>query len=102
MPRQPDRGAGGPSFPFTPRPGNGPPPFGPIGHDRAVVDLNAASLAELETLPAITPDYARKIIAGRPYHSMADLRHAGIPDHIVEQISPPAIIIERESPGLRR
>jgi DNA uptake protein ComE-like DNA-binding protein len=66
----------------------------------AVVDLNVASLAELETLPEITPAYAQQIIAGRPYRAMSDLERAGIPHQVVEQISPPAIIrlIERGSP----
>jgi DNA uptake protein ComE-like DNA-binding protein len=72
----------------------------PIVRQMAVVDLNAASLAELETLPEITPAYAQKIIAGRPYRSMSDLERAGIPHQIVENISPPAIIrlTERGSP----
>jgi hypothetical protein len=72
----------------------GPPrPAGVVmGRQLAVIDLNAASLAELETLPAMTPDYARKIIAGRPFESMADVERAGIPRQILEQISPPAVI----------
>jgi competence protein ComEA len=100
---QPAGRAGVPSFPFAPRPGNGPPGPGlsiPIVRQMAVVDLNAASLAELETLPDITPDYARKIITGRPYKSMEELERAGIPHQLVEKISPPAIIrlTERGSP----
>jgi len=72
----------------------------PIVRQMAVVDLNAASLAELETLPEITPAYAQKIIAGRPYRAMSELERAGIPHQIVENISPPAIIrlTERGSP----
>ena len=72
----------------------------PVVHQMAVVDLNAASLAELETLPEITPAYAQKIIAGRPYRTMSDLERAGIPHELVEKISPPAIIrlTERGSP----
>ena len=57
-----------------------------------IVDLNNGTLAELETLPGITPDAARRVLAGRPYHAMQDLERVGIPHAIVEQISPPAII----------
>ena len=79
-------------------PRNGVPPGPPrpsgavMGRQMAVVDLNSASLAELETLPSITPDYARKIIAGRPFQSMGDVERAGIPRQVLEQISPPAVI----------
>jgi competence protein ComEA len=72
----------------------GPPrPSGlAMGRQMAVIDLNSASLVELETLPAITPDYARRIVAGRPYQSMADVERTGIPRQVLEQMSPPAII----------
>jgi len=77
----------------VPQRGNGPrPPAGAMGRAMAVVDLNSASQAELETLPSITPDYARKIIAGRPYTSIADVERTGIPREVLQQISPPAII----------
>jgi competence protein ComEA len=56
------------------------------------VDLNTAPLSELETIPGISPDYARKIAAGRPYQSISDLEHIGIPKAVLAQISPPAII----------
>lgn len=39
----------------------------------SMVDVNSASAKTLETLPGITPTLAKKIIAGRPYQSMADL-----------------------------
>ena len=82
-----------PFQPETPRGTLPPRPPGVVmGRQMAVVDLNSASLAEIETLPAITPEYARKIIAGRPYESMADVERAGITRQILEQISPPAII----------
>ena len=38
-----------------------------------LVDVNSASLAELETLPGIDALQARKIVAGRPYFSKAQL-----------------------------
>jgi len=70
----------------------GPSPAAAFGRPMAVIDLNSASLAELETLPSITPEYAQKIIAGRPYVAMSDVERAGIPRQVLEQISPPAII----------
>lgn len=38
-----------------------------------LVDINGASRVELKTLPGIGDDEARKIIAGRPYLSKAEL-----------------------------
>jgi hypothetical protein len=87
-------GRGGLPFPI---PGNGPQPGSPIVRTFKIVELNSASLAELETLPGITPDYARKIIAGRPYRAMSDLERAGVPRAIASEISPPAIIRFDES-----
>jgi hypothetical protein len=92
-PPMPGGRSGGP-FPL---PVNGPHPGSPIVHTFKIVELNSASLAELETLPGITPDYARKILAGRPYRAMSELEKAGIPHAIVAEISPPAIIRFEES-----
>ena len=58
----------------------------------AVIDLNTASEAELQTLPGITADYARKIVAGRPYTERKDLERAGIPHDVAERLGPPAVI----------
>src|SRR5258705_12266429 len=44
----------------------------------AVVDLNAASQEQLEALPDIGPATAKKIISGRPFPSVADLKRAGV------------------------
>jgi competence protein ComEA len=47
------------------------------------VDLNNASLAELKTLPSVSEDYAKKIVAGRPYISKTDLvTKGGLPEGV--------------------
>jgi predicted DNA-binding helix-hairpin-helix protein len=58
----------------------------------AAVDLNSASVSQLETLPGMTPDYARKIVAGRPFRTLADVERIGIPADILQAMSPPAMI----------
>ena len=42
------------------------------------LDLNKATPAELEKLPGIGPALSKKIVAGRPYKSVDDLKKAGI------------------------
>lgn len=39
------------------------------------IDINTATSADLRTIPGIGDVYARKIIAGRPYHAKDDLAH---------------------------
>jgi DNA uptake protein ComE-like DNA-binding protein len=56
------------------------------------VDLNTASLSQLETLPGMTPDYAHKIMAGRPFHDRSELVRAGVPLEVFERMSPPAYL----------
>jgi hypothetical protein len=99
-PSRPDaRGTAGGPVPAPvplPRPGNGGFPSGVRIIEQKVVELNTATQAEIETLPGITPDYARKIIAGRPYQAMGDLARTGIPRVILDDISPPAVIRSTE------
>lgn len=52
------------------------------------VDLNTASERELVSVPGIGASTAKKIIAGRPYSSVADLSKAGIPASSIKKISP--------------
>jgi competence protein ComEA len=51
------------------------------------VDLNSASVEELETLPGVGPATAKKIVAGRPYNSVDDLKSAGVSESEIGKIS---------------
>ena len=54
----------------------------------AKVDINSASQAELEKLPGVGAATAKKIIAGRPYASTADLSKAGVSAKTITKITP--------------
>ena len=51
------------------------------------VDLNSATQKELEALPGVGAATAKKIIAGRPYSTVADLSKAGVPKKTIDKIS---------------
>ena len=54
----------------------------------ALIDVNAASQKDLESLPGVGAATAKKIIAGRPYATIADLAKAGVPARTIERITP--------------
>ena len=54
----------------------------------ARVDVNRASEKDLEGLPGVGEATAKKIIAGRPYSSVADLSRAGLSASTLDKISP--------------
>src|SRR5579872_5715133 len=58
------------------------------GASSAKIDLNSASEKELDTLPGVGPATAKKIIAGRPYSSVDDLKKAGVPAATITKITP--------------
>jgi hypothetical protein len=53
----------------------------------AIVNLNTGSEADLIGLPGVGPATAKKIIAGRPYASVADLAKAGVPKATIDKIT---------------
>ena len=53
---------------------------------KGAVDLNSASLEELQTLPGVGPTYARKIIDSRPHKTLADLASAGVPASTIDKL----------------
>ena len=54
----------------------------------APVDVNAATAEELESVKGIGPATSKKIIAGRPYSSVADLKKIGLSAKQLADISP--------------
>jgi DNA uptake protein ComE-like DNA-binding protein len=42
------------------------------------LDINTASLADIEQLPGVTPSMARRIFEGRPYGSLDELVDRGL------------------------
>ena len=52
------------------------------------VELNSATEAELVALPAVGPATAKKIMAGRPYATVADLSKAGVSAATIAKITP--------------
>jgi hypothetical protein len=65
----------------------------------AAVNLNTASQADLEALPGVGPATAKKIIAGRPYSSVADLAKAGVPKGTIEKITSMVTVAAATAPA---
>src|SRR5881275_1813300 len=64
----------------------GSPAFGAAKAKGEKVDLNSASQSELEALPGVGAATAKRIIANRPYSSVAGLSKAGVSDATIAKI----------------
>src|SRR5262245_23101738 len=68
----------------------------------AKVNLNTATEQELEDLPGVGPATAQKIVAGRPYSSVADLEKAGVTARTIEQIKPLVTASKPKTPAVAK
>lgn len=67
------------------------------------VDLNNASLADLKTLPSVSEDYAKKIVAGRPYISKTDLvTKGGLPEGIYLAVRDHVVVNDMKKPAPKK
>jgi len=60
----------------------------PASQPASQVDINSASENDLDALPGVGPATAKKIIAGRPYSSTAELSRAGLKPAAIQKITP--------------
>lgn len=63
-------------------PAAAPAPF------NAKLDLNRATLEQIQRLPGVGVEWAPKLLAGRPYYTLGDLARDGLPFNVIDQISP--------------
>jgi competence protein ComEA len=54
----------------------------------ALVDINSASVKELESLPGVGSAIAKKIVANRPYKSVDELTKAGLSKKAIDKLRP--------------
>jgi hypothetical protein len=52
------------------------------------LDLNTASLAQLQKLPGLNEATAKQIIAGRPYKSVDELQKVGLSKPTIDKLAP--------------
>jgi competence protein ComEA len=54
----------------------------------ALVDINSASVKELESLPGVGSAIAKKMVANRPYKSVDELTKAGLSKKAIDKLKP--------------
>jgi competence protein ComEA len=52
------------------------------------LDVNRASLDDLQRLPGVGPAMGAHIMAGRPFRTLGDLARDGVPFDTIDQIAP--------------
>lgn len=63
------------------------------------VDLNTSTQKELEDVKGVGPATAKKIIAGRPYKSIDELKKAGLSDKQIKSIGPSVTVGAAPAPA---
>ena len=67
------------------------------GQKRSVVDINSASIPELERLPGVNAPLAHLIVLKRPFAKAEDLKAVGMSDSTIKTIMP--LVIFGRAPG---
>jgi DNA uptake protein ComE-like DNA-binding protein len=78
-----------------PGPGGTPVPPPPVQQStvtRTGVDINTASVAELQKLPGVNKLQAQRIVAMRPFLSVQDLIRTGLPQKTINRLKPAATV----------
>lgn len=70
----------------------------PAQKPAAKLDLNTATLAQLQDLPGIGEVYSQKIVDGRPYKSVKDLAKLGLPAPTLAKITPLVMVTPAKKP----
>jgi outer membrane protein assembly factor BamD len=69
-----------------------PPPVQQSTVTRTGVDINTASVAELQKLPGVNKLQAQRIFAMRPFLSVQDLIRTGLPQKTINRLKPAATV----------